>query len=49
MPKPPCSTGRQHVQMQFCSMGKKSEAKEACRRLSVPVAVTALPKRWDAH
>lgn len=46
MPSPPSLTGRQHVQVQSGSMGEKSAAKEAWRRLRLPDEVMALPKRW---
>lgn len=46
MPRPPSLTGRQHVQVQSGSMGEKSVAKEAWRRLRLPDEVMALPKRW---
>ena len=46
MPSPPSLAGRQQVHVQSSSMGEKSVAKEAWRRLRFPEEVMALPKRW---
>jgi hypothetical protein len=45
MPRPPSACDLHVVHVQSGSMGEKSSAKEACRRLSTPFGVIALPKR----
>lgn len=47
MPRPPSE--RQHGHAQVGSKGRKSDAKEACRRLRFPWGVMALPKRWGCN